>query len=72
MNTTLITLLASLIILAIVFAGFAIRVFLIKDGTFRGSCAGNNPMLKDEIGPCTVCGAKADEACKGDLPELKA
>ena len=31
---------------------------------FRGSCSSNNPMLKNEIGECTVCGKTADEACK--------
>jgi len=35
---------------------------------FRGTCSTNNPMLKNQIGDCTVCGKSADEAdCK--LPE---
>lgn len=37
---------------------------------FRGTCATNNPMLKNQIGDCTVCGKKADEECK--MPEVKA
>jgi hypothetical protein len=36
---------------------------------FRGSCASNNPMIKNNLGECTVCGKKADEACK--MPEVK-
>ncbi|MEM6317204.1 MAG: hypothetical protein AAF960_06010 [Bacteroidota bacterium] len=36
---------------------------------FRGTCATNNPMVKDKFGDCTVCGKKADEACK--MPEVK-
>jgi len=36
---------------------------------FRGSCASNNPMIKNNMGDCTVCGKTADEACK--MPELK-
>lgn len=36
---------------------------------FRGTCATNNPMLKKEIGDCTVCGKKAGEACA--MPEVK-
>lgn len=37
---------------------------------FRGTCANNNPMLKDQIGECSVCGKKADEAeCK--MPEVQ-
>lgn len=37
---------------------------------FRGTCATNNPMLKNQIGECTVCGKTPDEDCK--MPELKA
>ena len=37
---------------------------------FRGTCATNNPMLKNQIGDCTVCGKKPDEECK--MPEVKA
>ena len=36
---------------------------------FRGTCATNNPMLKNEIGECTVCGKKPDEECK--MPEIE-
>lgn len=35
---------------------------------FRGGCANNNPMLKEQIGECSVCGRKPDEACK--MPEV--
>ena len=31
---------------------------------FHGTCSTNNPMLKNEIGECTVCGKKPDEECK--------
>jgi hypothetical protein len=34
---------------------------------FRGTCATNNPMIKNEIGECTMCGAKPDEQCQ--MPE---
>ncbi len=37
---------------------------------FRGTCATNNPMLKKEIGECTVCGRKSGEECQ--MPEVKA
>lgn len=37
---------------------------------FRGSCASNNPMLKNQIGECSVCGKKPEEDCK--MPEAKA
>jgi hypothetical protein len=37
---------------------------------FRGTCASNNPLLKDELGECTMCGKKTGEACK--MPETGA
>ncbi len=41
-------------------------ILFVKGGEFRGTCATNNPMLKNEIGECTVCGAKPSEECKGN------
>jgi hypothetical protein len=51
-------------IIALALFGLALRIIFIKGGEFRGSCASNNPMLKNEIGECTVCGAKPEEECK--------
>ena len=64
-----------LYILGIIFVVFGIsfamintrQIFTGKD--FRGTCATNNPMLKNKIGECGVCGKKGDEACK--MPEVK-
>jgi hypothetical protein len=44
--------------------------YLFTGKEFRGSCASNNPMLKDEFGSCSVCGRTSDEVCK--MPEVKA
>jgi hypothetical protein len=63
-----------LYILLIIFGTFAISFAMINirqiftGNEFRGTCATNNPMLKKEVGECTVCGKKADEACK--MPEV--
>lgn len=43
--------------------------YLIKGREFRGSCASNNPLLKDKFGSCTVCGKAPEEDCK--LPQPK-
>lgn len=59
------TLLLSLGIVGLAFAMIGIRILLVKDGEFRGTCSSNNPMLKNEIGECTVCGKKPEEECKG-------
>ena len=61
--------------IGIVFVVFAVSFALINirhivtGNEFRGTCASNNPMLKDQLGDCSVCGKKADEACK--MPEVK-
>jgi len=65
-----------LYMLVIIFGVFIISFVLINlrhvvtGNEFRGTCASNNPMLKSEIGDCTVCGKKPDEECKmPDMPE---
>jgi len=60
--------------LLLVFAAFGISFLLINirhiltGREFRGSCASNNPMIKGELGECTVCGRKADEPCGNPTP----
>ena len=60
----------------IIFGVFAISFVLINlrhtvtGNEFRGTCATNNPMLKDNFGECSMCGKKPDEDCK--MPEVKA
>ena len=62
-------------IFALIFSAFGIGFIMINirhivtGNEFRGTCASNNPMLKKEVGECTVCGKTADEACK--MPEVK-
>lgn len=58
--------------LGIVFVVFGLSFVLINlrhvltGQEFRGTCATNNPMLKNEIGECSVCGRTEGEACKAD------
>lgn len=62
-----------LYVLVIIFVVFGLSFALINirqiftGQEFRGTCATNNPMLKNQIGECTVCGKKPDEECK--MPE---
>ena len=65
LNTVLLTIL----IMSIAFAMIATRIILVKNGEFRGSCASNNPMLKNAVGECSVCGKKPEEDCKKDALE---
>ncbi len=65
-----------LAIIVIMFVAFGVSFLLInvrqivKGEAFRGTCASNNPMVKDKFGECTTCGAKVGDDCA--LPEPKA
>ena len=58
--------------LVVVFGIIGVSFFLINirhiftGQEFRGTCASNNPMLKNDIGECGLCGRKPGEACQGD------
>lgn len=64
-----------LITLLIITAVFGLSFILINikhiftGKEFSGTCATNNPMLKNQIGECSVCGKLPEEDCK--LPEVK-
>jgi len=57
-------LLASIALLLIAFAMFSVRILFVRDGFFRGTCAGNSPFLKKDGIVCGVCGSKPGEACE--------
>ncbi len=50
-------------LLALGFAGIAIKLLVKKDGEFAGTCASASPFLKEEDGGCSVCGARPQEQC---------
>lgn len=52
--------------LALAFAGIAIKILVKKDGEFAGTCASKNPLINTEGEACSMCGAMPDEQCKGD------
>ena len=66
------TILLSILFLAIAFAGIAVKIIFKKDGEFAGTCATNNPYLKNEIGECTVCGRVPTESCTVENETSKA
>jgi hypothetical protein len=51
-------------LLAIAFAGIAIKIWAKKGGKFAGTCASNNPLLQEEGAACGLCGARPEEQCK--------
>lgn len=51
-------------LLALAFAGIAIKILVKKDGQFAGTCASNNPMVQPDGASCGVCGARPEEQCQ--------
>ncbi len=56
METVLPTIIATVLFLGLAVFGMAIKIFITKDQGFSGGCASNNPMLRDKVGACGVCG----------------
>ncbi|HET8839238.1 MAG TPA: membrane or secreted protein [Flavobacteriaceae bacterium] len=55
----------SIILLALAFAGIAIKIWAKKDGKFAGTCASQSPFLNKSGQACGMCGKMPDEACEG-------
>jgi hypothetical protein len=60
-------------LLALAFAGIAIKIWGKKDGKFAGTCASQSPFLNKEGEACGFCGKMPDEQeCKRDsIPGLQ-
>ena len=58
--------LLTIVLLALAFAGIAIKIWSKKDGKFAGTCASNNPLLQQEGANCGLCGARPEEQCKNN------
>jgi hypothetical protein len=56
-------------LIAIAFAGIAIKILVKKNGEFAGTCASQSPFLNKENEPCGFCGKLPEEQdCKN--PEM--
>lgn len=44
-------------------AGIAVRVLFVKNGSMRGTCASQTPMLNKEGVACGLCGRMPGEPC---------
>ena len=60
------TIFISILILGICFAAISVKILIIKDGKFSGTCASNNPLLNKNGEKCSYCGADPGELCKKD------
>ena len=56
--------LISIVLVALAFAGIAIKILVKKDGRFAGTCSSNNALLRKDGNACGICGATPDEKCK--------
>lgn len=55
-------------LLALGFAGIAIKIWAKKDGKFAGTCASQSPFLNQEGAACGYCGKLPEEQdCKREL-----
>ncbi|WP_247233116.1 hypothetical protein [Telluribacter sp. SYSU D00476] len=63
-------LIVSILLVLFGFFLFSLRLLFVKGGEFRGTCANNNPLLRNEGATCGVCGRKAGEACEKQEEEV--
>jgi hypothetical protein len=59
---------ASVILVLAAFAMFGLRILILKNGSFRGTCAGNSSFLKKEGVVCGVCGKDDKESPTSKIP----
>lgn len=57
--------LLTIILLAIAFAGFAIKMFVKKDGQFKKQCSSVDPKTGKQLG-CSCEGHPGDGSCRKD------
>jgi hypothetical protein len=54
-------------LLALAFAGIAIKIWSKKDGRFAGTCASQSPFLNEEGEACGMCGKlPSEQDCQKD------
>ena len=55
-------------LLAIAFAGIAIKIWAKKGGEFSGTCASQSPFLNKSDEPCGICGKiPSGSECANDI-----
>jgi hypothetical protein len=58
------TILLSIGVLGVAVVLLAMRILLVRDGEFRGTCGSNNPYLRNTVGECWACGKTEEEECE--------
>jgi hypothetical protein len=61
-------LLITVVLLALAFAGIAIKIWSKKDGKFAGTCASQSPFLNSSGEACGFCGKlPSEQECKREV-----
>ena len=59
--------LLTIALLALAFAGIAIKLWAKKDGEFAGTCASQSPFLNQEGEACGMCGKlPSEQECRNE------
>ncbi len=61
MNGFWTVLILTLMVLALAFAGIAVKILVKKEGKFEGTCASMNPETNPDGEPCQFCGRTPGE-----------
>lgn len=59
----MLTIIIAVGVLMLAVAGIGIRLLLVKNGEFHGTCAHNNPMLIDKGVDCGTCPKRLKDSC---------
>lgn len=65
-STLWITIGLSIAVMAIYFIFMSVRLLLLKNGEFKGTCASQSPFLRNEGATCGFCGKEIGSCEEGD------
>ena len=59
-------------LVALFFIGMSVRLLLVKNGEFKGTCASQSPFLNKDGASCSFCGktVKPGESCANPESEV--
>lgn len=60
------TVLLAIGLIALFFIGMSVRMIFLKNGEFKGTCASQNPYLKNEGATCGYCGKEVGSCENGE------
>ena len=58
------TIFISILIVCLCVLAICVKILLVKNGEFSGTCASNNPLINKNGEKCSYCGADPGDQCK--------